>query len=146
MKKIHCPSSRLVVFVACIVVALRHSEPKPEVKQEPPKPTVTNSLAAFTNFAATNQMSKLKTRFSEFSDAEKEEFRTNFFTRYKPALVKWCNAFSGRVPVSSDAVTPDNLAERIGSQYEVPGVCFCGQWHHAWHSGCQRNRAGGLSE
>jgi len=57
---------------------------------------------------------KVKTRYSEFTDAEKAEFQTNFEKRYKPALSNWCNAYGNHVPFSQSSVIPDKLAERIG--------------------------------
>lgn len=59
-------------------------------------------------------MSNLKTRFAEFSDAEKDEFRSNLVARYKPSFSNWCSAFSGHVPLSPGDVTLDNFAERVG--------------------------------
>lgn len=60
-------------------------------------------------------LARLKTRWNEFNDAEKTEFASNFTNRYKPALEKWCDAFSGRVPFSPASVTTNNFAERIGT-------------------------------
>ena len=57
---------------------------------------------------------KVKTRYSEFTDAEKAEFQANFEKRYRPALSNWCNAYGSHVPFSQRSVTPDKLAERIG--------------------------------
>ena len=59
--------------------------------------------------------SKIKTRWSDFSDTEKNEFAYNFVERYQPALERWCGAFSNRVPFSPGSVTVNNMVERIGT-------------------------------
>lgn len=75
---------------------------------------VANTNTAVARTIGGAPMSNLKTRFAEFSDAEKEEFRSNFIARYKPALSNWNNAFSGHVPLPIADVTLDNFAERVG--------------------------------
>lgn len=57
---------------------------------------------------------KVKTKYSEFTDAEKAEFHANFENRYKPALSNWCKIYGDHVPFSRWEVTADKLAERVG--------------------------------
>jgi hypothetical protein len=58
--------------------------------------------------------SKIKHRASEFTSDESADFATNFEAKYKPAIMKWCQAFEGHVPIKPESVTPKQLAERIG--------------------------------
>lgn len=60
--------------------------------------------------------SKLTSKWDDFTDFEKHEFATNFATRYKPALAKWCDAFSEHVPISPDSVTTSNFVTRVGTR------------------------------
>jgi len=116
MKKILLGMALLAVFIAVLLL-----RPRPVSKPAAtpgPKP-VAMTPAPATNAVRTNKtgfypLNKLKTRYSDFSDAERAEFQSNFVARYKPALDKWANAFSGRVPFSPDEITPDKFAERIG--------------------------------
>ena len=116
MKKILLGMALLAVVIAVLLL-----RPRPVSKPAAtpgPKP-VAMTPAPATNAVRTNKMgfyplNKLKTRYSDFSDAERAEFQSNFVARYKPALDKWANAFSGRVPFSPDEITPDKFAERIG--------------------------------
>jgi len=57
---------------------------------------------------------RIRSRAGELTDAEKQEFRAAFGGRLKPALVKWCQAYEGRIPFSAERVTLDSFAERIG--------------------------------
>ncbi len=108
------------MLVVVIAVVMMRSRPvfKPAATPES-KPAITVG-ASPTNSLRTNNptaffpLNKMKTRYAGFTDAEKAEFQSNFVARYKPALDKWANAFSGRVPFSLDEVTPDKFAERIG--------------------------------
>lgn len=58
---------------------------------------------------------KLKFRPNEFSDKEKTDFAENFKTKYRPAIVKWSEAYRGHVPISPGDITIDKLAERVGN-------------------------------
>lgn len=73
---------------------------------------VTN--AAFAALSNSVHHVKVKTRYAEFTDAERSEFDLNFENRYKPALSNWCNAYNGHLPFSSEAVTKDKFVERVG--------------------------------
>lgn len=119
MKKFLLGVAAILAVVAVIVMVRTRLESKPSIQQEPepPKPVAVTPPA--TNEVRTNNLGvypleKVKTRYQYFTDAEKAEFQSNFVSRYKPALNKWCGAFSGRVPFSPDEVTSDKFVERIG--------------------------------
>ncbi len=61
-------------------------------------------------------LSRIKTRLSGFTTAEKEQFEANFREKYQPAVQKWCKAYEGRVPFDAYDVTIDQFVERIGTQ------------------------------
>jgi hypothetical protein len=58
---------------------------------------------------------KLKHRFSEFTDEERERFSSDFEGKYKPAVTKWSKAFHGRIPIDPDDLTLKKFVERIGT-------------------------------
>jgi hypothetical protein len=106
----------IVAIAVLLIMVFRRPDGKTELQEAPLNPVhISNApVALVTNLSPLHRLSKLKSRWSDFTDAEKDAFRSNFVARYKPALIKWSESFSGRVPFSPDAVTPDNLAERVG--------------------------------
>ncbi|HWX22437.1 MAG TPA: hypothetical protein VN578_21255 [Candidatus Binatia bacterium] len=78
-------------------------------QQLPPHPT-TSAIPP-----TTNRTFRVRHKASELTADEKSAFLQNFEQRYKPAIDKWFKAFSGHVPFAPDKVTPDQLAERIGT-------------------------------
>ena len=109
-------------FIAlCVLLVFKHPA-QPVQNEQPPKMASSRTIQSNTpaNFQTSSPphlaFSKLKSDLKDFTDFEKAEFATNFVTRYKPALEKWCGAFSNRVPISADAVTTDNFVERIGTR------------------------------
>lgn len=113
---------RLPTFLVLAIVALfllllfRHPVGKNQTEAELFKPAIKSNTPAASspNTFPLQSLSKLKSRLSDFTDAEKDEFRSNFVARYKPALLKWSEAFSGRMPLNPDAVTPEKFVERVG--------------------------------
>lgn len=63
---------------------------------------------------ATALARSIRRRAGEMTDAEKQEFRAAFEGRLKPALVKWCQTYEGRIPFSAERVTVGSFVERIG--------------------------------
>jgi len=57
---------------------------------------------------------KARMRVAEIPAKEIDEFRSNFDSKYKPVIVKWCAAYEGHLSFSADAVTAEKLVERIG--------------------------------
>jgi hypothetical protein len=108
----------LAMVAFFLLLAFRHPAGKIQTQAEPFKPVIkSNTLVALPQSVIPLQsLSKLKTRWSDFSDAEKSEFASNFVARYQPALEKWCGAFSNRVPFSSASVTTNNMVERVGTR------------------------------
>jgi hypothetical protein len=108
----------LAIVALFLLLAFRHPVGKNQTQAELFKPVIkSNTPAALPQSAIPLQsLSKLKTRWSDFSDAEKGEFTSNFVARYQPALEKWCGAFSNRVPFSPASLTANNMVERIGTR------------------------------
>ena len=114
----------LVVAALAAVVALWFAvmwHPAKNVIQTPaesfqPPPKTNGSASASENGLSHQSFSKLQSQWSDFTDAEKSEFGSNFMARYKPALKKWSDAFAGRVPISPDSVTTNNFVSRIGTR------------------------------
>lgn len=94
----------------------RHvARPAAPATQTPSQPTAGPvSLAPPTSSSTAIPRSRVKHRASEFNADEKAEFMANFQGNYKPAIAKWCSAFSGHVPFSPDEVAAERLVERIG--------------------------------
>jgi len=115
MKKDILAFGTILVAAILIMLALRKPVPKAPLQvanKQTNAPAM--SVSALTNSVSTNRLIKISTRLNELSDADKENFRSNFVARYKPALKRWSDAFDGRVPFSPDSVTADNMVERIG--------------------------------
>ncbi len=53
-------------------------------------------------------------RSAEFTEAEKTELAKKFKERFKPAIARWCKAYSGRVPFQPDDVTLDKFHSLLG--------------------------------
>ena len=109
------------VLLTAVASLLLISFFKPPARENKPVvETTTNAVVAMTTnvpeYSRTNAPKPpgIKTRFSDFTSEEQSAFTADFEKRYKPALQKWCDAFSGRVPLSPAAVTSANFAERIG--------------------------------
>ncbi len=71
--------------------------------------------------SVSSPLSKIKKRASQLPEGEMMEFRTNFVSKYKPAILRWIQAYEGRVPFPADAVVPERFVERVGlnsSYYE----------------------------
>ena len=113
-KKIVLATASLVV--AALLLYLMISRPVTKALiSTPPQPAVAKITNAPPNVLSNSTHHiKVKTRYSEFTEAEKAEFQANFEKRYKPALSNWCNAYGNHVPFSQSSVIPDKLAERIG--------------------------------
>lgn len=59
---------------------------------------------------------RIKSKLSEFTPAQREEFEKDFQEKYQPAIQKWCSAYKGHVPFDPYDVTRDNFAERVGRE------------------------------
>lgn len=119
MKKFLLGIAVLAIVAVALVMVRHRPESKPLAQQETKLPAPVTSAPPSTNDVRTNNLGfypleKVKTRYQHFTDAEKAEFQSNFVSRYKPALNKWGDAFSGRLPFSTDEVTPDKFVERVG--------------------------------
>ena len=116
MKKTLVATLVLIVIMGWAIFGKRQPSEKPGVEVTERPTAVTNAEPREVHFTVspTNRLHKLKTRYSEFTDAEKDEFRSNFVTKYKPAFLKWCNAFTNRVPISPNDLSADNFVERVG--------------------------------
>ena len=119
----------IVATIGCVL--LWHSEskrlPQNDFTQRETKtnPAAILALANQINLQTTNHVSvKLKSRLVDFTDAEKAGFKTNFTEKYKPALLKWSEAFAGRVPFSTEELTTDKFVERIGRNAEYHEYIF----------------------
>ena len=103
-----------VALVCSLYLMTNRSTTKPPIST-PPQPAIALLTNAPPSVSSnTTRHVKVKTRYSEFTDAERAEFEANFESKYKPALSNWCKAYGDHVPFSPDAVTQDKLAERVG--------------------------------
>ena len=106
-----------LVGVLIIPSFVQHPSKNQAQAISPPSVSETNTaVPASKSGVPLESLSKLKTRWGNFSDAEKSEFISNFATRYQPALEKWSEAFSNRVPFSPGSITANNFLERIGTR------------------------------
>lgn len=107
----------VIALVFCLMIK-RPSQGLPKVAVQSPLATTNlqEQSARTANGLQHLAFSKMTSKWDDFTDFEKGEFATNFVTRYKPALVKWCDAFSGRVPISPDSVTTNNFVTRVGTR------------------------------
>jgi hypothetical protein len=106
----------LAVILIFVGMAFRLPAEKHQVQDEPLPSALKSKIPAIStpNTFPLKSLSKLKSRFSDFTDAERNEFRSNFVARYKPAFLMWNDAFAGRVPLNPDTVTPEKFVERVG--------------------------------
>lgn len=112
----------IILAVAALSALLIWRLPKPEatrnaapvVVASPEVATASATPALGSNAPVARPRSSVKHRASEFSANEKAEFVANFEGKYRPAIAKWCSAFSGHIPFTPDEVTADKFVERIG--------------------------------
>jgi hypothetical protein len=98
--------SVVLLFSAALFFSFRKSA-KPSL---PPASVSiqTNTTKSFTNPSK---------RASELSPQEKAELEKRFESKLKPALVKWCQAYEGRIPFLPSDVTIDKFHSKLAGGF-----------------------------
>lgn len=86
------------------VVSIATNEHKEPVSDSKPVPLTTNS-SSYRSFTK---------RLSDMSEAEKSRLAQRFEQEYKPAMVKWFDAYEGRIPFRPEDFTLETFHSRLG--------------------------------
>jgi hypothetical protein len=106
----------LILFAGSILLFRRGEKLRPSEAVAQPKPVaeapVPDAAASKTPLA---RPGRIKLDASEFSAESKAGFRADFETKYKPAIIRWCKAYEGHVPLAPDLITADNFVSVVGN-------------------------------
>jgi hypothetical protein len=55
-----------------------------------------------------------KSGFEALSEAERDQLKEKLNAEFRPALDRWCSAYAGHVPFRPDALSPQDLRDKVG--------------------------------